>query len=110
MVRRPLRSASPSGVLPHRSSTLTSASYLQGGHHEQVATLRPALAVTVSPFLHSRLVSYPPDALRACKHPSPHLIATPLFNKVAAAQLWQLGVWLWSGSINLPPSVALHPH
>ena len=37
MARRPLRRASPSGVLPHRSSTLTSASYLQGGHHGRVA-------------------------------------------------------------------------
>ncbi len=39
MATRPLRSASPNGVLPHRSSTLTSASYLHGGHHERVACL-----------------------------------------------------------------------
>ena len=59
MVRRPLRSASPSGVLPHRSSTLTSASYLQTGHHEKVAKQWPALAVTLSSISKSRKIIVP---------------------------------------------------
>ena len=56
-----------------------------------------------APFSTSeRLSSYPGDALGACIHPSPCLIAIPVCKKVVAAQLWQPGAGLWSGSITRP--------